>query len=615
MMELFQAVLLVGLLGFLSGVCLADDVACLRDFKESVKDLNGYLDNWDFKNVSHGSICIFNGVQCWNDQENRVITLKVPQAGLSGPFPSGLGGCTSLQGLDLSNNAFSGPIPSTICQEMAYLTTLDLSINKFSGTIPDNLAYCKYLHELHLQQNQFRGLIPWGIALLDKLSDLDLSSNMLSGPVPSSFTNRSAIGLGGFNASVFANNPGLCGPPLKSACGQPPHKSKLPVIVGAVIAVALVFVLILGGVMWWMLLRPKTKTNAYLRDEHKWARRIRAPNSVTVSMFEKPLVRLRLSDLMAATNDFSKENIVASGRTGTLYKATLSDGSVMAIKRLQMSSHTEKQFRSEMSILGQLRHKNLVPLLGYCMADGEKLLVYKHMAHGSLRHALHEVPDENKLDWTMRLKVGIGAARGFAWLHHSCNPRVIHRNISASCILLDEEYEPRITDFGLARLMNPVDTHISTFVNGDFGDVGYVAPEYIRTLVATMKGDVYSFGVVLLELVTGQKATEVLGESDFKGNLAEWMAYLSTNGRVHEAIDTFLRGKAPEEELLQFLRVACRCVLSAAPKERPTMFEVYQLLRAIGEKYNLTEQNEEIPFLTEVKDGETMVELMIDTEK
>ncbi|MCO5547601.1 hypothetical protein L7F22_001052 [Adiantum nelumboides] len=614
-MELLQAVLLSALLGLLVELCVADDVACLRAFKESVKDLNGYLDNWDFKNVSHGGICIFNGVQCWNNEENRVITLKVSQAGLSGPFPSGLSKCTSLQGLDLSNNDFSGPLPSNICQQMAYLTTLDLSQNRFSGAIPDNLAYCKYLHELHLQQNQFRGPIPWGIALLEKLTDLDMSFNSLSGPIPSSFTNRSAIGLAAFNASVFANNPSLCGPPLKSACAGAHHKSKLAIIVGAVIAVVLIFVLFFGVVMWWMLLKPKTKTKTYVRDEHKWARRIRAPNSVTVSMFEKPLVRLRLSDLMAATNDFSKENIVASGRTGTLYKACLSDGSVMAIKRLQMSSHTEKQFRSEMSILGQLRHKNLVPLLGYCMADGEKLLVYKHMAHGSLRSALHEVPDENKLDWMMRLKVGIGAARGFAWLHHSCNPRVIHRNISASSILLDEEYEARITDFGLARLMNPVDTHISTFVNGDFGDVGYVAPEYIRTLVATMKGDVYSFGVVLLELVTGQKAMEVFDNSDFKGNLAEWIAYLSTNGRVNEAIDVCLRGKASEEELVQFLRIACMCVLPAVPKERPTMYEVYQLLRAIGEKYNLTAQYEDIPFLIEAKDGDSTVELMAAKEK
>ncbi|KAH7446467.1 hypothetical protein KP509_01G057800 [Ceratopteris richardii] len=592
---------------------IANDVTCLREFKQSVRDLNGYLENWDFTNLPTGGICSFNGVQCWNDQENRVLTLKVSEAGLSGPFPSGLSKCTSLTGLDLSNNAFSGPIPSNICEQMAFLTTLDLSSNKFSGNLPDDLANCKYLHQLHLQQNQFKGSVPWGIGLLSRLTDLDLSSNFLSGSIPSSFTNRTSLGLGSFTADAFANNPGLCGFPLTS-CGKAAQKSKLPMIIAGVIAVILIFGVLSGAITWWMLFRPKTKTDSYLRDEHKWVRRIRAPNSVTVSMFEKPLVRLRLSDLMAATNDFSKDNIVASGRTGTLYKACLSDGSVMAIKRLQMSSQTEKQFRSEMSILGQLRHRNLVPLLGYCMAGGEKLLVYKHMAHGSLRAALHEVPDECRLHWTMRLKVAVGAARGFAFLHHSCNPRVIHRNISASSILLDEEFEARITDFGLARLMNPVDTHISTFVNGDFGDVGYVAPEYIRTLVATMKGDVYSFGVVLLEIITGQKAMEVSGEGDFKGNLAEWITYLSTHGQLHDSIDPSLRGKVPEDELFQFLRIGCRCVLPTSPKERPTMFEVFQLLKAIGEKYNLTDQNDQIPILNDPNSGENTTELIIGTE-
>ncbi|KAH7286226.1 hypothetical protein KP509_33G064900 [Ceratopteris richardii] len=497
---------------------------------------------------------------------------------------------------------------------MAFLTILDLSSNKFSGALPDDLGNCKYLHELHLQDNQFKGPIPWGIGLLSRLTDLDISFNSLSGFIPSSFTNRSSVGLASFSAAAFANNPGLCGPPLK-ACGKQARKSKLPMIIGGAVTILLVLGIIVGAVVWRHFFRPKTKTNSYFRDVHKWARRIRAPRSVTVSMFEKPLVRLRLSDLMAATNDFSKENIIASGRTGTLYKACLSDGSVMAIKRLQVSSQTEKHFKSEMNTLGQLKHRNLVPLLGYCMADGEKLLVYKHMAHGSLRTALHEVPQDCRLRWTMRLKVAIGAARGFSWLHHNCNPRVIHRNISASCILLDEEFEPMITDFGLARLMNPVDTHISTFVNGDFGDVGYVAPEYVRTLVATMKGDVYSFGVVLLELITGQKAMEVYGEGDFKGNLAEWIGYLSTNGRVKEAIDSSLSSEAPGDELAQFLGIACRCVLPASPKERPTMFEVFELLREIGEKYKLIEQYEETPCCYDVKPDENNLQVTVGTEK
>ncbi|GMP90123.1 hypothetical protein CsSME_00041392 [Camellia sinensis var. sinensis] len=215
------------------------------------------------------------------------------------------------------------------------------------------------------------------------------------------------------------------------------------------------------------------------------------------------------------------------------------------------------------------------------------------MPNGTLHDRLHLVNEGDKsMDWPLRLKIGIGAAKGFAWLHHNCNPRIIHRNISSKCILLDVDFEPKISDFGLARLMNPVDTHLSTFVNGEFGDLGYVAPEYARTLVATPKGDVYSFGVVLLELVTGERPTYVAKASDsFKGSLAEWITELSSNSQLQDAIDNSLVGKGCDAELFQFLKVACNCVVPAH-KERPTMFEVYQLLRAIGERYNFTTDDE-----------------------
>jgi serine/threonine protein kinase len=281
---------------------------------------------------------------------------------------------------------------------------------------------------------------------------------------------------------------------------------------------------------------------------------------------------------------------------------------MLAVKRLNpSSSHSDKQFKSEMEILGRVRHRNLVPLLGYCVAGSEKLLIYKHMVNGSLKDWLHEVlPEGRNLDWPTRVKISIGIARGLSWLHHNCNPRIIHRNISSSVILLDDDYEPRITDFGLARLMNPGDTHISTFVNGDFGDIGYVAPEYSRTLVATVKGDVYSFGVVLLELVTGQKASSVCSESEFKGNLAEWVTFLSNNGRHDEAMDKTLKTKGFDNELGQILRIACRCI-HPIPKERPTMYETHQMLRAIGQKYNLTDNDDFLP-IVESKEMESIDE-------
>ncbi|GER57335.1 BAK1-interacting receptor-like kinase 1 [Striga asiatica] len=301
---------------------------------------------------------------------------------------------------------------------------------------------------------------------------------------------------------------------------------------------------------------------------------------------------MSLNDLMKATNDFRNENIIGSGRTGTMYKAILQDGTCLMVKRLQDTQHSEKEFVSVMATLGNVKHRNLVPLVGYCLTKNEKFLVYPYMPNGTLHDTLHN------MDWPTRLKIATRAAKGLAWLHHSCNPRIIHRNISSKCILLDSDFEPKISYFGLARLMNPVDTHLSTFVNGEFGDLGYVAPD---------------FGVVLLELVTGERPTHVGGAHEgFKGSLAEWVLGLSGESRLRDSIDGCLVGKGFDGELFQFLKVACRCV-GPGHKERPTMFEVYQLLRAVGERYDFTTEDEIllVPENDDGDDDEKLVELIV----
>jgi serine/threonine protein kinase len=176
-------------------------------------------------------------------------------------------------------------------------------------------------------------------------------------------------------------------------------------------------------------------------------------------MFDNPTSRIGFKELMQGTRNFSSENVISTNSTGTLYKATFNDGSSVAIRRLRVTSHNDKAFRTEMEALGNLKHRNLVPLLGYCVAAGERLLVYQHMPAGSLWERLH--CGFEKLPWADRVKVATGAARGLAFLHHSCNPRVLHRNVNAKAILLEDDNEPRITDFGLARLTNPHDTHVS----------------------------------------------------------------------------------------------------------------------------------------------------------
>ncbi|XP_022847088.1 probably inactive leucine-rich repeat receptor-like protein kinase At5g48380 [Olea europaea var. sylvestris] len=579
------------------------DINCLRAIKDSLEDPDGYLTTWNFDNKTEGFICKFIGIDCWHPDENRVLNIRLGDMGLKGKFPLGVAGCSSLTGLDLSSNKIYGSIPTNISKLLVYVTSLDLSSNQLSGQIPMNLTNCTYLNVLKLNNNQLSGQIPAQFGQLDRLKEFSVANNRLTGQVPQ-FGNRT------FGPDSYANNAGLCGGPLPPCRGSS-KKTNGAAIVGAAVGGVTFAAFVVGFGMFFYLRKVSRKKKEEDPLGNKWAKSIKDVKGIKLSMFEKSVSKMKLGDLMKATNDFSKENIIGLGRAGTMYKAVLEDGTFLMVKRLQDTQYPEKEFVSEMATLGNIKHRNLVPLLGFCMAKKERLLVYKYMPNGSLHDKLHLVKDGGELmDWPLRLKIGILAAKGFAWLHHSCNPRIIHRNISSNCILLDADYEPKISDFGLARLMNPIDTHLSTFVNGEFGDLGYVAPEYARTLMATPKGDVYSFGVVLLELVTGEKATYVAkAPESFKGNLVDWISELSRTSDLHDAIDKSLVGKGHDNALFQFLKVACSCVLPA-PKERPTMFEVYQLLRAIGQPYNLTTEDD-ILLPSDNGDADQLVELIV----
>ncbi|XP_054782251.1 probably inactive leucine-rich repeat receptor-like protein kinase At5g48380 [Prosopis cineraria] len=580
------------------------DIFCLKKIKDSLQDPNGYLkSSWDFNNNTEGFICRFTGVECWHPDENKVLNLKLSNMGLKGQFPRAIQNCSSLTGLDLSLNKLSGTIPADINKILTFVTTLDLSSNDFSGSIPVGLANCSYLNSLKLDQNRLTGQIPGEFSTLTRLKAFTVTNNLLTGPIPY---------LPNISGDSYVNNAGLCGTPLPT-CQASSSKSNTAVIAGAAVGGVTVGALAIGIGLFFFVRRVAVIKKEEDPEGNKWARSLKGTKGIKVSMFEKSVSKMKLSDLMKATNNFSKGNIIGTGRTGTMYKAVLDDGTSLMVKRLQESQHSEKEFLSEMSTLGAVRHRNLVPLLGFCLAKKERLLVYRYMSNGYLHDQLHPAEGQSTLEWPTRLKIAIGAAKGLAWLHHSCNPRIIHRNISSKCILLDSDFEPKISDFGLARLMNPIDTHLSTFVNGEFGDLGYVAPEYARTLVATPKGDVYSFGVVLLELVTGERPTYVAKAPEtFKGSLVEWITQLSSSSELQTAIDESLGGKGFDNEVFQFLKVACNCV-SSTPKERPTLFEVYQFLRSIGSNYNFTTEDE-ILVPTDIDDMGNLEELIVARE-
>nr|CAD1824215.1 unnamed protein product [Ananas comosus var. bracteatus] len=302
--------------------------------------------------------------------------------------------------------------------------------------------------------------------------------------------------------------------------------------------------------------------------------------SINLSAFEKPLQQLTLADLLEATNNFHNDNLIGSGGFGDVYRALLKDGSFVAIKKLiHVSGQGDREFMAEMETIGKIKHRNLVPLLGYCRVGEERLLVYEYMKYGSLEDVLHNKRKVGvKLDWAARRKIALGAARGLAFLHHSCIPHIIHRDMKSSNVLLDDNLEARVSDFGMARAMtNVMDTHLS--VSTLTGTPGYVPPEYYQSLRCTTKGDVYSYGVLLLELLTGKRSTDA---SDFgDNNLVGWVKQHSKL-RISDVFDKELLKADPsvELELLEHLKIACAC-LDDRPFRRPTMLKVLTMLKEI----------------------------------
>ena len=243
-----------------------------------------------------------------------------------------------------------------------------------------------------------------------------------------------------------------------------------------------------------------------------------------IATFQHSLLRINPASILSATENFSKAYIIGDGGFGTVYRASLPEGRIIAVKRLNGGGHlhADREFLAEMETIGKVKHENLVPLLGYCVFADERFLIYEYMENGSLDVWLRNRADAvEALDWPTRLKICLGSARGLAFLHHGFVPHIIHRDIKSSNILLNSKFEARVSDFGLARIISACESHVSTVLAGSFG---YIPPEYGQTMVATTKGDVYSFGVVMLELVTGRAPT---GQADVEGgNLVGWVRWM-----------------------------------------------------------------------------------------
>ncbi|XP_073284065.1 receptor-like serine/threonine-protein kinase At1g78530 [Primulina huaijiensis] len=274
------------------------------------------------------------------------------------------------------------------------------------------------------------------------------------------------------------------------------------------------------------------------------------------------------------TMKLSNKDVIGSGGYGTVYKLMVNESISFAVKKLnRFSAEHDRGFERELEAMGDIKHRNIVTLHGYYAAAQYNLLIYELMPNGSLDMLLHgKSMNKMILDWPLRYKIAVGAARGISYLHHDCIPHIIHRDIKSSNILLDHNLEARVSDFGLATLMEPDKTHVSTLVAGTFG---YLAPEYFDTGKATAKGDVYSFGVVLLELLTGKKPTdESFIEEGTK--LVTWVKTVVQEKREERVIDSILEG-CPADEINHVFGIALMC-LEPEPTQRPTMAEVVKIL-------------------------------------
>ncbi|CDY53185.1 BnaA06g40640D [Brassica napus] len=558
-----------------------------------------YIKNDGMKKECHGAgnLLEFQGIR-W-EQLNRVSTrnpcnfTRVYKGHTSPTFDNN----GSMMFLDMSYNMLSGYIPKEI-GSMPYLFILNLGHNFISGSIPDEVGDLRGLNILDLSSNKLDGRIPQAMSALTMLTEIDLSNNLLSGPIPEMGQFET------FSPVKFLNNSGLCGYPLPR-CGpanadgsahQRSHGRKHASVAGSVaMGLLFSFVCIFGLILVGREMRKRRrKKEAELEmygEGHGNSGDRTANNtnwkltgakealSISLAAFEKPLRKLTFADLLQATNGFHNDTMIGSGGFGDVYKAVLKDGSAVAIKKLiHVSGQGDREFMAEMETIGKIKHRNLVPLLGYCKVGEERLLVYEFMKYGSLEDVLHDPKKAGvKLTWSMRRKIAIGAARGLAFLHHTCIPHIIHRDMKSSNVLLDENLEARVSDFGMARLMSAMDTHLS--VSTLAGTPGYVPPEYYQSFRCSRKGDVYSYGVVLLELLTGKRPTDSPDFGD--NNLVGWVKQ-HAKLRIRDVFDPELLKEDPalEIELLQHLKVAVACLEDRAWK-RPTILQVMAKLKEI----------------------------------
>ncbi|XP_020210560.1 probable leucine-rich repeat receptor-like protein kinase At1g68400 [Cajanus cajan] len=612
------------------------DLDALVAFK-TASDTSQKLTTW---NTSTTNPCSWSGVSCTRHRVSRLVLENLNLQGsihpltslthlrvislkgnrFSGPLPN-LSNLTALKLLFLSNNHFSGDFPPSLTS-LSRLYRLDLSNNNLSGELPATLTHFTHLLTLRLDANNFSGHIP--DVNLPTLQDFNVSGNRLSGEIPKA--------LSTFPDSSFGQNPFLCGAPLKKCASDPTKPGSEGAIASplspqnnipptttvssspssmpktttsssknhekggskispvALIAIIVGDVLVLGLVSLLLYCYFWRNYSAKLK-EGKGSKLFESEKIIYSSSpypaqggFERGRMvffegekRFELEDLLRASAE-----MLGKGGFGTAYKAVLDDGNVVAVKRLKDAQITGKrEFEQHMEVLGRLRHPNVVSLRAYYFAREEKLLVYDYMPNATLFWLLHgnRGPGRTPLDWTTRLKIAAGAARGVGFIHSSCKSlRLTHGNIKSTNVLLDKHGNARVSDFGLSVFAGPGPGPLGGRSNG------YRAPEAYDGRKQTHKSDVYSFGVLLLELLTGKCPSVVESAGSAYGGVVDLPRWVQSVVREEWTAEVFdlelMRYKDIEEEMVGLLQIAMSCT-APAPDQRPRMTHVIKMIEEL----------------------------------
>ncbi|KAK8999609.1 hypothetical protein V6N11_070768 [Hibiscus sabdariffa] len=481
---------------------------------------------------------------------SSLISLYLDSNLLEGPLPLEMGNFKALRYLHLSNNKLIGPLPPRI-GDCSVLQELYLSNNGINGSIPIQFFYCLgtlNLRILDLSHNNLTGMIPYPGSLM-ALEVVNLSYNSLEGPIPDYLSNL-------YGPDSFWDNKHLCG----NVTGFP-HCSHSPTVTIIKIILSIVGVLVLLCLGFLLWLKCRAKHSSTLEPNIT-----KSGDLFSIWNFDG---RIAFEDIIESTNDFDFRYCIGIGGYGSVYRAQLPSGKIVALKKLHRREAEvpafDKSFKNEAKMLSEIRHKNIVKLHGFCLHNRCMFLIYEYMPRGSLFSVFVDDEEAVELDWIKRVKVIKDTACALSYLHHDCHPPIVHRDISSNNILLNIDFEARVSDFGTARLLDP-DSSNQTMLIGTYG---YVAPEVAYTMVVTEKCDVYSFGVLALEILMGKHPGELL---------VSLPTLSSNNIMLSDILDPRLSlpsDRRVTKDIVFAATIAFAC-LRSNPKFRPTMKRVSQ---------------------------------------